>query len=315
MWRTTTLTVLSFCASLIAAVDKPVSYEEAQREVDVFFSKSKDEALFLAPFFSRELDDIAEKIVLDSGCGAGLWGLKMASDGATVYGLSNRKEDGITVLEGDFFALSYQDETFDRILSLNIGSHVPLTMRFLGEEKFSNPSLEEYCRELARVMKVGAKMLLVTPASYDVVFTDGSCDEEAAYRHIQKVLEQVAGEQSHSNIIQQLETLEEVNRATFVQRGEKIVLVTDQKELKSGEQIWRKEPSGVELCYFHNEEEYLVALKRVGLFCKEITRPCFFGKVKYNLFQADLAEGERSLGTGYIEHNPFTIYTVEKQLS
>ena len=109
-----------------------------------------------------------------------------------------------------------------------------------------------------------------------------------------------------------LNELAEVNRATFVRRGERLLLVTDERELERGEQLWRKEPDGVKMSYFHTEEEYLIAIREAGLFCEEVRRPCFFGRVKYRLYNGSLSVGDRGLGESYAEHNPFTIFTVVK---
>ncbi|MCP5470144.1 MAG: class I SAM-dependent methyltransferase [Chlamydiales bacterium] len=295
-----------------------VSYEESQRDVNAYIAQNKDEQLFLDPTFREELADIGGKIVLDAGCGA--WSIKAAREGAQVCALNESPQmravmsesdvDGqIAFFEGDVFSLPYPNETFDRILSLNVGANLPSSIHMRSEE---GCGLEQHCEELARVMKEGGRMVLVAPASYDTVFTDDSVDENAAMQKIEKVLGKITTVDNPEEIVRRLEELQEVNRATFVRRGNRLVLVTDMRQLKLGEQIWRKEPSGIYLSYYHNEEEYLVTFRKVGLVCEEIKRPCFFGRVKYNLFHKDLPSGEKGLGSAYIENNPFTIYTISK---
>lgn len=290
-----------FCVALAAAplFAQQVSYEEAKRDVSSYISQSADERLFLEPVLHQELNELTNRIILDAGRSIG------------IFGSGEKRESGrfqVACVEGDVTALPFDNESLDRLLSLNIGALLPSTV-YLNH---SSRGLLSHCSELARVMKGGGRMLIVAPASYDQLFTDAHIDQADLSAKIEAVLEKIGNSEDSDQIMNALEQLTEVNRATFVKRGDRLVLVTNAKELKLGEQIWRKEPDGVKLSYFHNEEEYLIAINAAGLVCEEIRRPCFFGRVKHRLYNASLPSSDRGLGDSYIENNPFTIFTVVK---
>ncbi len=169
--------------------------------------------------------------------------------------------------------------------------------------------LNQHCDQIAHALKAGGKAVISIAASHDVVFTSSANSDKSVHRHIQKVLSNLGSNEDPAAIKAALGELEEVNRASFVRRGSNLVLVTDVSELHLGEKIWRKEPTRVVQGYYHSEEECLVALRNAGLICETIDRPCFFGKVKYNLYHQGQNE---ELGSGYIDHNPFTLFTVVK---
>ena len=279
-------------------IAQQISYEESKRDVNSYISQSVDEQLFLEPVLKQELSELTDKIVLDAGRSVGIWGMEE----------SKRVSNSLACVEGDVSSLPFENESFDRLLSLNIGSALPSTLYMNRDSR----GLAEHCNELARVMKEGGRMLIVAPASFDQVFSDGSLEECELFAKIERVLGRIGSSENPDRIIKMLEQLEEVNRATFVKRGDRLILVTDTRELQLGEQVWRKEPDGVKLSYFHNEEEYLIAINSVGLVCEEIRRPCFFGRVKHRIYNAGLPSSEKGLGDSYIENNPFTIYTVVK---
>lgn len=278
-----------------------LSYEDAKRDVSSYISQSADEQLFLEPVLREELTDLADRITLDAGRSIGVFGMgdRSASE-----------RSAVALFQGDVSSLPVENESLDRLLSLNIGAAIPTTVYMHGNSQ----GLIAHCSELARVMKEGGKMIIVAPASYDQVFTDGSLNEEALTAKIERVLSRVGSSEDPDHIMKQLEELTEVNRATFVRRGDRLILVTDMSDLKLGEPIWRKEPDGIKLSYFHNEEEYLIAFKAVGLTCEEIRRPCFFGRVKHRLYNSSLPKSEKGLGDSYIDNNPFTIFTVVKSV-
>ncbi len=275
-----------------------ISYEESKRDVNSYISQSVDEKLFLEPVLKQELSELTDKITLDAGRSMGIWGIERSKNVANSH----------ACVEGDVSSLPFENESFDRLLSLNIGSALPSSIYLNSESR----GLVDYCNELARVLKEGGRMLVVAPASFDQVFSDGSLDESELFAKIEHILNRIGSSEDPDRIIKMLEQLEEVNRATFVKRGDKLILVTDARELKLGEQVWRKEPDGVKLSYFHNEEEYLIAFSRAGLFCEEIRRPCFFGRVKHRIYNEGLTSSEKGLGDSYIQNNPFTIFTVVK---
>ncbi|MCH9609977.1 MAG: hypothetical protein S4CHLAM81_11220 [Chlamydiales bacterium] len=291
------LIVLLAAAPLFA---EQLSYEDAKRDVNAYISQTTDEQLFLDPVLEQELSELTDRIIVDAGRSTGIWGVPEKREAPLC---------SLACVEGDVTSLPFDNESIARLLSLNIGSELPSTI-YLNQE--DTRGLAMHCEELARVMKRGGRMLIVAPASFDQVFTDGTLGLDDLNAKIERILGKIGASKEPDHIIKQLEQLTEVNRATFVHRDGRLVLVKDTSQLQLGEQIWRKEPNGVKLSYFHNDEEYLVAINQVGLFCEEIRRPCFFGRVKHRIYNAGLPSGQKGLGDSYIEHNPFTIFTVVK---
>lgn len=178
---------------------------------------------------------------------------------------------------------------------------------------FDETELNSHFNELSYAVKEGTRLLIAAPASYGVLFTDGTHLESETQEHIQQVLSKIGKSHDKEMITTHLATLTEVMRATFVHTAEGLKLVTDEQTLSSGQQIWYKLPGNVVSGVYHSEEEYLVAFNVAGLTCEEIKRPCFFGSVKYNLWRASQGLGAKTLGDAYLNHNPFTLYYVVKQ--
>ncbi len=295
----TVLTLLS-CATLFAAPKSDSdrkSYEETKRQASV-----ADEMLFLEPHIQGDVNELIGKIVLDAGVGSAHRALDYTEQGAQICTMETENEQ----------LIPYDNNLFDKAISVNIGAALPSTIHMLANDEFFMDGLGVHCHELARVLKEEGEATLVAPGSYGVLFINGACTEAAAMRHIKKVLASLE-ENTPDEISEKLATLSEVNRATFAVRSGALTLVTDENDLNLGERIWRKEGDKVYPGYYHSVEEYLVALKNAGLQCTEIKRPCFFGKVKYNMYHQALEEKEDSLGAGYIDNNPFTIYSVIKK--
>jgi len=182
----------------------------------------------------------------------------------------------------------------------------------VSQDQYQTTDFSDHFCEIANTMKEGEHLMIAAPASYGVIFTDGSRPEEAAYQHIAQVLSKIGKSEDPAVITQNLSGLDEVLRATFVFKNESLQLVTDEKDLQPGQQIWCKIPGGVISSIYHSEEEYLIAIKRAGLICEEIKRPCFFGKVKYDMWRASPHVCGKSLGEAYMNNNPFTIYYAVK---
>ena len=291
-----TLLLMALAAAPLFA--EVISYEESKRDVNTYISQSADEQLFLEPVLRLELTDLADQITLDAGISCGVFGVDQ----------SGVAKGSVACFQGDVSSLPFETESLARILSLNIGAQLPSSVYMNTDSR----GLRDHCGELARVMTEDGRMLIVAPASFDQVFSDGSIDDYELFAKIERVLEKIGSTEDADRIMNALDELTEVNRATFVKRNNRLILVTDIGQLKLGEQVWRKEPDGVKLSYFHNEEEYLIAINQAGLFCEEIRRPCFFGKVKQRIYNAGLTDGQKGLGDSYVNHHPFTIYTVVK---
>lgn len=236
---------------------------------------------------------------------------------AVAAGPYNRVQYMDLGMDYELFLKPYVDEELGEIsgeVLLNTGcgfAYCP------GDKKsyisFDETELNTHFNELSYAMKEGTRLLIAAPASYGILFTDGTQLESDVEKHIQQVLSKIGKSHDKEMITSHLATLTEVMRATFVHTAEGLKLVTDEKALSSGQQIWCKLPGTVVSGVYHSEEEYLVAFRVAGLTCEEIKRPCFFGSVKYNLWRASQGLGAKTLGDAYLTHNPFTLYYVVKQ--
>lgn len=204
-------------------------------------------------------------------------------------------------------------EKLPALISINVGCNIPSSSQLLTKEGCREMGLSAYIAEIAKGMGVNGTAVITAPASYDVVFTNGTRSDEEIYQKIEEILARI-GESHDVDIIKSaLSELEGVNRATFVRREDKLVLVTDVRALNVGETIWRKTPDSVVMDAYHSEEEYLVAFKQAGLHCEEISRPSFYGEIKWKMYNDNLQDKKETLGAAYMENHPFTIYHVVKK--
>lgn len=283
-----------------------------------------DGELFLDPYIYSELTNVSGHFVLDAGCGMATWSVVAAKNGAKVHGIDLQPsmiekaqravaqagvESNIELSQGDVVNLPFEAAKFDWALSINVGCNLPGTRQMITANEFYESGLGGHFREVARVLKEGGRILVTAPASFGVVFTNGKQSERAVMNHIKQVLAKIDTSNDPNVIVNALSELNEVHRATFVRRGDKLVLVTNENQLQNGEPIWRKIPGCVVPNFYHCEEDYLVAIKNAGLTCEEVKRPCFFGPVKYKVYRAEHDE----LGEAYIHNHPFTIYYVTKE--
>lgn len=321
---------LAASLSLFAAPanNKTRIWKSTQAESYASAGHGVDCAHFLDPFLTSELANVSGEVLLDAGCGTASWSIMAAQNGASVCSIDQSEqiinfakaavmqagfETQISILKADVEHLPYEANAFDRALSINLGCILPTSMQSFSKKELHLSGLGAHFSELHRVLKDGGRLLISAPASFDIVFTDGSKSDEEVHAHIRHVLAKIGKSKDPIVITHHLSDLHEVNRATFARRQGKLTLVTDASMLKTGEPIWRKIPGGAVENYYHTEEEYLSELRQAGLVCEEIKRPCFFGKVKYDLYHQNHKEDESRLGSAYIDHNPFTIYYVVKR--
>lgn len=194
----------------------------------------------------------------------------------------------------------------------NVGCHLPSTTHLVSQDGYTVIGLGRHLEEMASSLQPAGLAVVTTPASYGVVFTRSGVDSTEVSRHIEQVLSLVTNPNDEAQVISALSDLSEVLRATFAVRDNQLTLVTDEKQLRLGEAIFRKNPDGVEKMYYHSEEEYLVALTNAGFRVDEIKRPCFFGELKWKRFNNSLQEGEIGLGEAYKDNNPFTLFYITK---
>lgn len=263
-----------------------------------------DGALFLDPFFLPFLQDVQDQIVLDAGCGAAPWAIVAAKNGAFVYGVDIEEkminqghiairreglESQISLSVDDVNALPFPDEYFDKAISINVGCALP--------------TLNLHIKELKRVMKHGSLALLTSPhACINTLFTNGTTTDYKA--RIQALLKPDAAA-PHTEI----NSIDEVYRATFVWRDNMWSLITPDTQLAPGEKIWRKLPNLLVLNYYHSEEEYLQAFKDAGFIVKQIMHPCFHSAQELQEYNKT---HQTSLGAEYISHSPFILFIIEK---
>lgn len=100
--------------------------------------------------------DRVRGMVLDDGCGIGLYAAKLADLGGTVYGLEFDHAQAVAaatradrILRGAGETLPFPDETFDLILSHEVIEHVADDRRAVAE--------------MARVLKPGGRLALFCP--------------------------------------------------------------------------------------------------------------------------------------------------------
>jgi SAM-dependent methyltransferase len=288
----------------ISAIDgghteKGTDYGESGVRTYTEMKHGPDGALFLDPYFLRYLEDVQGKTFLDAGCGSGPWGILAAKNGAKVYGIDIQEDmialakesaytegvDSKTFFQtGDVGHLPYSDNYFDRAISINVGCNLP--------------SLEKHIQELNRVMKKGGIAVVTAPASFGIVFTDGS-------RPVNDVISSL----NDMSNISEIGKRDEVYRATFAKRNGKWELVLDESQLIPGEEIWRKIPKMMVPNRYHPEKEYLSVFNNHGFRVKQSDSPHFQSekiREEYN------STHEKTLGPSYVKASPFVIFVIEK---
>jgi SAM-dependent methyltransferase len=261
----------------------------------------KDGALFLDPYFLPFLTNIKNQTVLDAGCGAGPWSIFAAKNGAQVYGIDiqsrmielankNAADAGLTVdfRVGSVAQLPYEDNYFDRALSIMVGCNLP-------QEVFVANFTQLY-----RVLKAGGKLIITAPATFDAIFADNEqFDKQQVYQVLQNT------QPVPEDIVSKLATLKDILRATFVIRGNNVVLVEDEKDLTEGEPIWRKIPGLVVPNFYHSENAYISQLLKAGFVIDRIDRPHFPSRQAW-------FESSCKLSQEYSYYHPFVIFHVSK---
>lgn len=93
-------------------------------------------------------------------------------------------------------------------------------------------------------------------------------------------------------------------------------MITDESQLKSGEEIWRKLPGLTVPNFYHNESEYVQAAEEAGLKVIEVHHKLFeteSERALYNIFSPP----KKRLGQEYTKKpgggSPFVVYIFEKQ--
>lgn len=280
-----------------------------------------DGALFLDPYFIPHLLDLDGREVLDAGCGSAPWAVYAATNGANVFAIDLQEKmielakesvemagvaDRVILQVGDVSELPCLSNFFNLSLSINVGCNLPSTIQ-IGEKMVG---LGPHIKEMERVLKEGSMAIVTAPASFGTVFTNGVLKEKV-FEHIFEILEKLPANPSPSEIVAHLNELLEVYRATFAVRNERLTLITDEKTMEPGEEIWRKLPGLTVPNRYHPESEYLKEFTDAGFIVKECFRPQFNNEVDRVKYNASMPVA-MSLGEEYTEYHPFVIFSVIK---
>jgi SAM-dependent methyltransferase len=272
-----------------------------------------DGAIFLDSYLISYLTDLDGLYLLDAGCGAAPWAIHAAGQGAKVFAIDLQEKmielakvaidktnlsDRITLAIGDVTQLPCPSDSFDKVLSINVGCNLPI--------------LSPHVEQMARVLKKGGLAIVTAPASFDTVFTDGTAHEKV-FAHIFAVLQKTPPHPSPSEIISHLNELTEVRRATFAIREGQPKLIQDENELMLGEDIWRKLPGLTVPNRYHPESEYLQEFAQAGLTLKEHFHPRFSTPAEWIEYNASASE-QTQLGEEYLHSPPFIIFCLTKSI-
>lgn len=318
------------------------------------YAKAKhgpDGSQFLDSVFLPKLHGLIGQNIIDIGCGAAPWAVYAANQGAKVFGidyqmgmLKNAKEavikadvDGRVVLaNADGAALPAADNEFSLALSINVGCNLPNTHTVSvnepdrGLDYSQVVGFEPHFEEMARVLQSGGKAVVTAPTSFGEVFTRGTREKKYVLESIEEKLITINTEISQipqsitgiertikedSIIKKYLNTLDDVYRATFAFRDNQWVLITNERQLKSGEKIWRKLPGLTVPNNYHNEDEYFQAAKKAGLRVIEQHHRMFQTEKERRKYNASVPTNKH-LGKEYSLCSdgkpPFVVYVFEK---
>jgi len=122
-----------------------------------------NERIVELPFVLRNLDE-ADRRVLDVGCAESILPLDLAHRGFKVWGIDQRNypltHPNLEFIVGDICRLSFENDFFDVAISLSTVEHVGLG--FYGDSRREHGDVAAI-RELHRVLKPGAKLILTAP--------------------------------------------------------------------------------------------------------------------------------------------------------
>ncbi len=297
------------------AYSNPVSYGDSGVLAYCHSKHGPDGKILLDPYLEPFFENMRNLTVLDAGCGAGPWSLRAAQKGAFVHGVDIQPqmierakqlliEQGLEQKAffelGDILELHFPEHYFDKVMSINVICNLPLPRKGLSKQN----ALLTHFNELHRVLKKNGQVMVSGPASLGVVLTNGKKPRETI---IQEIKQSIIHINVHNDrgIIHHINQIKNVQRATFVVRNEKLILIENEKDLTVGEKIWRKIP-GLVVPNFYYPEEYCVRnLELAGFKILKIERPTL-SNTKYDAAMAS------DLGEEYKNTHPFVIINAYK---
>lgn len=275
-----------------------------------------DGKFFLDPDIIAFLDspNIADKKVLDIGCGTGPWSLYAHQQGAqsvTAFDLNAamtaqaRKlfeaqggiPNSVTITEHDAGQLpDVWESCFDRLLSINVGCNLS--------------SLRAHFSQAYRVATPGAKMLVTAPNSLPIVFDDG---EDSGITEMLSQWQELPEEARNSAEAKRLiNTLSHVRRATFAllqdSKHTQLQLVT--QALQDGMPIIRRIPGLAVDNNYHEPSAYVTAAEESGWRITKKYERVFGTDAEHQTYLK--ANPTAALGTAYKDHAPFLVMELEK---
>lgn len=262
-----------------------------------------DVSQFFDPYVLPFIENVEGLKILDAGCGTASWAIYAAKNGAFVDGIDIREqmitkgkedvleaglENRVTLIVGDVNILPYQNNQFDKALSINVGC--------------SLPELNIHLTELARVLKEKGRAIITAPSSFGDVFTLGHSEPAENMQEIEVALTKI-DINNPSSIKEHSSSMRDIYRATFIEDNGKLRLITNENDLENGQTIWRKLPGMVISNYYHSEYEYINEAIKAGFKIVKIEKPKFGDAIEFEFGR------QYRLGTS---DNAFIIIELEK---
>jgi ubiquinone/menaquinone biosynthesis C-methylase UbiE len=168
------------------------NYDE--KVLQLIMKDRPDSELFLAPYFKRDLENLNNERILDAGCGTALWSIYAASNGGEVYAIdiqegmiqaakkavqSAHLTNRVSIVRGDVASLPYNDHFFDKAISMCVACNL------------TPDSFKKHFDEFRRTLKEDGIAVVGSAFSNDVVFTNGTRNDEEVTLQIQSVLKEL----------------------------------------------------------------------------------------------------------------------------
>lgn len=273
---------------------------------------------FLDRVFLPHISDLHGETIADIGAGAGPWAMYAAEHGADhviaieyqmpmiqnavkAIDASSINQMGlgnvIDIVQGDAAALPVKTSSVDKAISINVGCNLP--------------DLQTHFQETARILKPGGEFVVTAPINFATVFTDGTKPHEKVLQQINDVLAQVEDHSDKPALVEALNTLSNVHRATFAWKEGRLTLVTHERTLHFGEEILRKLPGLTVPNRYHSKEEYLDFAEQAGFEVTEDTEKHFSSEEERQEYNSKAA-ADKQLGLEYVRESPFAVFTFKK---
>ncbi len=281
-----------------------------------------DRQRFLSGYIEELLVHV-EGRVIDIGSGLAPWSIYAAQHGASeVVSIDYQQDmvdkakdavaqaklsDKIHVQKGDGAHLEFASGTFDTALSIQVGCNLP-------NAASEREGFFAHFSELSRVLRQKGKAVVTAPASFGIMFTGGtrSRNEVVADVDSRLALINASSDPLRLAVIQEhLTPVSGVFLATFSTRDGKVVRVSDESTISSGEEIWRKLPGLVVPNFYHSVQEYRNAFDRNELKILTEYSQGFSTRKELEIYNEPL-DPESKLGEKYIANPPFAVWLLEK---